>query len=183
MEKLSQKIFQKKIRSKKDFLAELYDKYGTKLYSYAIHSWKLPEDEAWDLIYKTLYRVIDVLPKYDFKDAEKFQSFIFTTFINYIKNHFRDNKLKREHVHIEVNDDTLGQTETEEPSKSTDNQLLGALERVLEDLEDWQRILVLMRSDGRPYSEISKFVDKPEKQLKVYYQRIKERIIQQINEK
>lgn len=182
MEKLSQLLFNKKTRTKKEFLEVLYKQYGVKLCSYGMHSWKLNEDEAWDLTYKTLYRIMDVFPKYEFDNPEKFQSFVFTTYINYIKNHFRDNRIQKEHVHIDLKDDLVGNPVNEEVISAVENLKLKALQEVLEEMEDWQRILVLMRSDGRSYSEIAAFVDKPENQLKVYYQRIKERIIKRINE-
>ena len=41
------------------------------------------------------------------------------------------------------------------------------------EFEDWQRVLLLMRSQEVPYSEIAKYVNKPEEQLKVYYSRLK----------
>ena len=56
-----------------------------------------------------------------------------------------------------------------------------ALNEVLEELEDWQRMLLLMRSDGQAYSDIAKFIDKPENQLKVYYQRLKEQLAKKLN--
>jgi DNA-directed RNA polymerase specialized sigma24 family protein len=67
--------------------------------------------------------------------------------------------------------------------QSADNRHMSALKEVLQGLEDWQRMLLLMRSEGRPYSEIAKFVDRPEEQLKVYYQRLKETISKKIHER
>jgi hypothetical protein len=49
-------------------------------------------------------------------------------------------------------------------------------------MEDWERILLLMRGQNIPYSEISKFVHKPEKQLKVYYARLKKKLLEDMNE-
>ncbi|MBI3240070.1 MAG: hypothetical protein HYZ43_14700, partial [Flavobacteriia bacterium] len=42
-----------------DFLTEIYNRYGKKLYAYALKTWKISEDDAWNLIYKTLYKVIE----------------------------------------------------------------------------------------------------------------------------
>lgn len=53
------------------------------------------------------------------------------------------------------------------------NPHVAMLREELEKLEDWQRILLLMRSQEMPYSEIAKYVNKPEEQLKVYYSRLK----------
>jgi len=56
-----------------------------------------------------------------------------------------------------------------------------ALNEVLESMEDWERMLLLMRSEGQAYSEIAKYIDKPENQLKVYYQRLKEQVAKKLN--
>ncbi len=47
-------------------------------------------------------------------------------------------------------------------------------------MQDWERMLLLMRSEGRAYSEIATYIDKPENQLKVCYQRLKELITKQL---
>jgi DNA-directed RNA polymerase specialized sigma24 family protein len=39
-----------------------------------------------------------------------------------------------------------------------------------------------MRGQNMPYGEISKYVDKPERQLKVYYARLKKQMTEKINE-
>jgi DNA-directed RNA polymerase specialized sigma24 family protein len=49
-------------------------------------------------------------------------------------------------------------------------------------MEDWERILLLMRGQDISYSEISKFVHKPENQLKVYYARLKKKLLEDMNE-
>ena len=57
---------------------------------------------------------------------------------------------------------------------------IALLRAELEQLEDWQRMLLLMRSQNIAYSEISKHVGKPETQLKVYYQRLKDRLMKKL---
>lgn len=44
-------------------------------------------------------------------------------------------------------------------------------------------MLLLLRSQDMPYSEIAKFVNKPEDQLKVYYSRLKKALTKRMNEK
>jgi DNA-directed RNA polymerase specialized sigma24 family protein len=44
-------------------------------------------------------------------------------------------------------------------------------------------MLLLMRSQNIPYEEISRHVGKPETQLKVYYQRLKERLMKKLGDK
>lgn len=183
MESGNKLLFNDNKKSAKDFLSFLFTRYGSQLFGYAQKRWQLEEDTIWDLVYKTLYKIAGVRDKYNFETQEKLDGFVFSAFINYIKNHFRDTQ---SHPAMQVTDfsDT---TNHPDPVKDEDtenkNIHLSALISVLETLEDWQRILVLMRSDGYSYSEIAKYIDKPEKQLKVYYQRIKEQISNKINGK
>jgi len=69
---------------KNTFITVVYNRYGKKLYAYAVTNWNVTEDEAWNLIYKTLYKVLDSYHKYEFASEEKFASFIFKIFINYL---------------------------------------------------------------------------------------------------
>jgi RNA polymerase sigma-70 factor (ECF subfamily) len=71
------------VRKDKEGVALLYERYGKKLYGYAVHSWKLSEDEAWNLIYKTLYKVLDATADYTFESEKKYSSFIFKVFVFY----------------------------------------------------------------------------------------------------
>jgi DNA-directed RNA polymerase specialized sigma24 family protein len=57
------------------------------------------------------------------------------------------------------------------------------LKAELDKLEDWQRILLLMHSQGCSYADIAKYVNKPEHQLKVYYGRLKNRLAEAMQEK
>ena len=51
----------------------------------------------------------------------------------------------------------------------------------MDKLEEWQRILLLMRGQNMSYKEIIPFVNKPEKQLKVYYARLKKKLLENVN--
>ena len=64
-------------KNDKEAIALLYTKYGEKLYGYAITKWKVSDDVAWELVYKTLYKVIDSLDNYSFKDENRFVGFVF----------------------------------------------------------------------------------------------------------
>ena len=171
--------------SKTDLLAEIYNRYGKKLYSYAVKTWNVSEDEAWNLIYKTLYKVTDTHGNYTFASEEKFASFVFRVFINYLRNHYRDEKTKaNDHQTIRVEMSTLQQHEGAAVMTETAvNPKLAVLNEELDKMEDWQRMLLLMRSEGMAYSEIATYIDKPENQLKVYYQRLKELITKKLHER
>jgi len=172
-------IHQLKNADRDTFITAVYSRYGRKLYAYAIHSWKLNEDAAWELIYKTIYKTADTYSKYEFASEEKFAAFIFKIFINYLRNYYRDHKQEKAFTFSLMDDVDLStkQIEAEVPPGAK----MTALNEVLESMQDWERMLLLMRSDGRAYSEIAKYIDKPENQLKVYYQRLKEQLTKKLN--
>jgi RNA polymerase sigma factor (sigma-70 family) len=166
------------------FIGELYSRYGRKLYSYAVYTWKLNEDAAWELVYKTLYKVIDSYNSYSFENEEKFASFIFKVFINYLRNHYRDSRKAAEQMPVlPIGDIEIAEREEGLLAVESANIKLKMLTEELEKMEDWQRMLLLLRSQGTSYSEIARFIDKPENQLKVYYQRLKEQISKKLNER
>ncbi|HTA62114.1 MAG TPA: sigma factor-like helix-turn-helix DNA-binding protein, partial [Bacteroidia bacterium] len=102
----------------------------------------------------------------------------FKTHINFLRNYFRDNK-SFEHKNLEVELNDFANTDEEVPQK--ENIQLQILNKELDKLEEWQRILLLMRGQDMPYSEISAFVNKPENQLKVYYARLKKQLLENVN--
>ena len=167
---------------KNSFITVVYNRYGKKLYAYAVTHWNVTEDEAWNLIYKTLYKVLDSYSNYEFASEEKFASFIFKIFINYLRNHYRDTKTEKMFSFQAMDDVDLSSKQEAEPIEPSNKKLIH-LNEVLDGMESWERMLLLMRSEGRSYSEISTYVDKPERQLKVYYQRLKDRLTKKLNER
>jgi DNA-directed RNA polymerase specialized sigma24 family protein len=59
---------------------------------------------------------------------------------------------------------------------------LTCLQTVLDEFEDWERVLLLQRAQQIPYSEIAQFVNKPADQLKVYHQRARKKLLQRFVE-
>lgn len=158
-------------KTKHNAVETLYRKYGRKLYAYSVSNWKLSEDESWDMVYKTLFKVIEAAPKYSFESEQALTSFVFKVFINFLRNHYRDHAKNK--IEITEMNENLGISADEE---ALPNPRLNALNEELDLLEDWQRILLLMRSQDVPYAKIAEFVKKPESQLKVYYGRLKKLI-------
>jgi|ERR1051326_4086316 RNA polymerase sigma-70 factor (ECF subfamily) len=175
----------KEIKAKgPDGVALLYERYGKKLYAYAVSRWKVSEDEAWELVYKTLYKVMSVIDKYEFEDESKLSGLLFKIFINYLRNHYRDTKNKRIDTTMLTEQhekmDFERQENKDEPLKK--NPVMECLQKVLNALEGWQRIVLLMRAQDHPYEEIAPYVDKPAKQLKVYHLRLKKVVTDKTNE-
>lgn len=124
----------------KESIALLYERYGKRLYGYAVHSWKLGEDEAWNLVYKTLYKVLDTTADYSFESEKKYSSFIFKVFVNYLRQNYRDTKKAKEHLEI-INTDETEQhpestTEQQEETPEANSVKMNLLKEELEKLED-----------------------------------------------
>ncbi|MBK9449725.1 MAG: sigma-70 family RNA polymerase sigma factor [Bacteroidetes bacterium] len=182
----------------------LYERYGRKLYSYALSSWHLDEDTAWDMIYETLYKTVEKIDSYEFNSEKKFGSFLFTIFCNNLRRHYRDNKKREEKLSFSTfneqnfeasKSDPLMQTERKvqelmveasmdafrEPDTAGDS-LMQILDACLAKLPDWERVLLLLRSQDMPYTEIARYVHKPAEQLKVYHQRAKTKLEKLVEE-
>ena len=174
-----------KIKKKdKDAIAILYNQYGKKLYGYAIVKWKLNEDDAWELVYKTFYKVIHVIDDYTFENENKFVGFLFKIYLNYLRNHYRDTKTKKlEIVELTETHESLSAEKHEQKINGVKRSpLLKCLQKVLQSMEDWQRIILLMRAQDYAYEEIAKYVNKPVEQLKVYHMRLKKSATDKTNE-
>ncbi|MGZ3865477.1 MAG: RNA polymerase sigma factor [Bacteroidia bacterium] len=156
-----------------------YEKYAKKLFAYTRKNYtSIGEDHAWTLVYKTIYKMAAVYSKYTFENQNKENAFVFKTHINYLRNYFRDDKtFEGKNFEVELNDN---HTFSEEEAPLIESPQLKILQRQLDNLEEWQRILLLMRGQNMPYSEIAAFVNKPEKQLKVYYARLKQQLMENV---
>jgi hypothetical protein len=57
--------------SDRQIAERLYKAYGFKLVHYAIKSWQFDEDEAWDMLYDTLYGFIHSYTDQEFASENK----------------------------------------------------------------------------------------------------------------
>src|SRR5688572_27957858 len=85
-------------KNKDEGISVLYNRYGKKLYTYAIRNWNLDEDQSWDIVYRTIYQVVNTIDKYEFENENKLSAFVFKIFINYLRNHYRDEKRRKEQL-------------------------------------------------------------------------------------
>jgi RNA polymerase sigma factor (sigma-70 family) len=167
-----------------DAIALLYNRYGKKLFGYARIKWKLNEDDSWEIVYKTLFKVIKVIDNYQFEDENKFVGFLFKIFINYLRNHYRDTKDKQLDIVelTEIHDKQKEDKQEQVPELVKLSPLMECLQKVLQLMEDWQRTILLMRAQDYTYETISKYVSRPEEQLKVYHMRLKKSVTEKTNE-
>jgi DNA-directed RNA polymerase specialized sigma24 family protein len=96
-----------------------------------------------------------------------------------LRNYLRD---KKKNIEILSEDHISTATNLcyEEQDEIPESEKMHILKEELEKLQDWERMLLLLKAQQMPYSEIAKFIDKPENQLKVYYARLKKKITEAI---
>ena len=139
----------------------------------------LPSDET----FETIYPKISYSPQndsYNFESEQKRSSFLFKTHINYLRNYFRDNKsFEAKNQEVDLHEEHVA---GKEELPQTQTIQLRILQNQLDRLEEWERILLLMRGQDMPYSDIAQFINKPEKHLKVYYARLKKQLLISMNE-
>jgi len=168
------------LKKDKKAVTVLYEHYGKKLYGFAVHKWNVSEDEAWELIYKTLYKIIEVIDKYSFENESKFNGFVYQVFINNLRNHYHEQKTKA--IKTVAFEERIGKELTDKKEEAPDNIYMRCLKKILEQFDDWKRVLLLMKAQNFSYEEISAYVKRPTEQLKVYHMRAKESLTEKVNE-
>lgn len=183
----------------------VYDRYGKKLYSYAINSWHLDPDTAWEIVYETLYKAIEKIDLYEFPSEKKFGSFLFTIFCNNLRREYRDRKKREEHLSFSTFNELNFEASKSDPELATErrvqeqmveqavdayrqpeggsNTLMNIMEECLAEMRDWERVLLLLRSQNMPYTDIARYIHKPSDQLKVYHQRARKKLEKLIEHK
>jgi RNA polymerase sigma factor (sigma-70 family) len=181
VKKSPKEIYKSVVSDPKIGVKLLYENYGKHLYSYGIKSWALNEDESWELVYKTIYKVAEKTKNYPFNSESDYRSFIFTTFINNLKNYLKS-KQRSDISSIGLEDAGVSLSAAPENTDDAESFNIKMLKQELDKLEDWERILLLMRCQNISYGEIAKFVNKPADQLKVYYSRLKSSMLKKLEQ-
>jgi len=170
------------IKEKRQKSVEIfYRRYGKKLLAYAIKNWNTDEDTAWELIYKTFDAIIEKINRYSFDSEKKFSSFVLSIFLNNLRNHLRNQKKNISFISDSNMDNHANISNAEEDME--DSEQMTDLKNALAELQDWERMLLLLRAQKMPYADIANYVDKPKEQLKVYHARLKQKITVQLNQK
>jgi RNA polymerase sigma factor (sigma-70 family) len=189
-----QDIINKIAKKDADGLRDLYEAYGRKFYSYAIHKWHLPEDDAWDIVYKTLETLLLKLSKYEFESESKFNGFLYTVLLNFIRQHFRSKRSKEKNAfeYVDLNSEEGISYETSKiinrnafneyySTETIDSPALQQLKESLNKLDEQERDLLLLRSQNYSYDEIASLLNIENNQLKVKYHRAKKKLIDMLD--
>lgn len=178
----------------KSGLEILYTQYGRKFYSFAVRNWGLSEDDAWEVVYKTLYTLVIKLPEYSFESKKHFDNFLFKVYINFLRQFYRDHrKLQIEKIGIDnlfgVGINEEGEDIDIEPrifsdyyrAETPENPKLIALKNALQQLDEEERDILLLRAQDYSYDEIASMLKIENNQLKVRHHRIKARLLKILN--
>jgi RNA polymerase sigma factor (sigma-70 family) len=175
-------------------LEELYQAYGKKFFGYSVNQWHLSEDEAWEVVYKTLETLVLKLSNYHFESQTYFDNFLYKVLFNFLRQHFR---AKRSHedklVLVDLYEDQekmpsltrqLDAISFQDYYKSeiVENPVLLALNDALSQLEGADKDILLLRAQNYSYDEIAAMLNIDNKQLKVKHHRAKQKLINILNE-
>ncbi len=179
-------------------LAALFEGYGQKLYGFAVTHFHIDEDESYDVLYKTMDTVGKVITRYDFTSENHFANWLFKIHKNNILQLLRSkksraknfqvvsfsdwvnevNELEVEDLNLESFKPVIEQLSTVDPYESSpkSNKLFFAMQKALEQLEEVERELLLLRMNDYSYEEIAKMLGIENNQLKVKFNRAKAKV-------
>lgn len=173
-------------------LKMLYEQYGKKFYSYCLTRWHLNEDEAWEVVYKTLEALVLKLSNYSFESERDFERFIFRVLINFLRQHYRAAQAKVKDIEF-IDIEGIDSAKTFEKflsasavkdyykTESLDSPILNRLTTALEKLDQTDRDLLLLRAQNFTYEEIASMLQTEDAQLKVRHHRAKKKLIEILN--
>jgi RNA polymerase sigma-70 factor (ECF subfamily) len=140
----------------------LFEEYGQAFYAYCIKSWQFSEDEAWEVVYKTLEVLILKLDHYQ----SEFDRFLYKVLINFLRQQYRSKKFQETKgtVYVDFNAESGGANEFvqylneaaffafNEPENAV-NPALQQLHTILENFDQTDRDLLLLRAQNYSYEE------------------------------
>ncbi len=183
------------LKSKSPSGAEkLYEQYGRSFYSYCIQKWQLSEDEAWEVVYKTLETLVLKIENYDLSSQVQFERFIYKVLINFLRQQYRSKKFKesKEIVYVDFNKENGSNEFTRFLNNASvqayfntetgEHPALQHMNTILANFEQIDRDLLLLRAQNYSYEEIGALLQIDNNQLKVRHHRAKKKLIQQLNQ-
>lgn len=172
----------------------LYDQYGSKFYAYGVQRWGFSEDEAWEVVYRTLETLVQKIGSYTFQTQGEFERFIYRVLINFLKKQFRSKSYKESHqtVYVDFNGNEVNNS-TEQllnpnllkdysASEEFEHPDLVRMKLVLESFDPLDKDLLLLRAQNYSYEEIGQFLQIEYSHLKVRHHRAKKRLMEALTE-
>lgn len=184
----------------KKALELLYQQYGQKFYSYAIHKWQMDTELAWEVVYHTLETLLLKLSDYQIESQAHFDNLIFKIFVNFLRQAFRKHRKRQYDIeYVDFNEqeaqdrDETDHEDSPQPIQSSvpidanlfnrayetdvnENPRLTALKQALSEMNETERNILLLRAQNYSYEEIAQMLHIENKSLKVKYLRSKNKL-------
>lgn len=175
-------------------LEELYTTYGKRFYAYCIQKWGCSEDEAWEIVYKTLETLVVKLGGYEFESKAHFENFLYKVLLNFIRQAFRSSRNKQAHQFdlVDFNDEVMPMQIDEYITSASlsnyymteevDSAAILNLNEALQRMDEIDKDILLLRAQNYSYEEIAGFLGIEDNQLKVKHHRAKKKLISILSE-
>jgi len=166
----------------REIAEHVYRAYGANLVRYAIKSWRQSEDDAWEILYETLYGFINSYSRHKFESEKQVGALVWKIFRNKLRDKLRREKRLRQLSgnNCETMDIEVLENATPDIDIYDENPILSKLDSILQDLNDWERQLLICRANDFPYKIIEDLTGQNRNFLKVHYQRLKKRISEKL---
>lgn len=179
----------------------LYTTYADKFYGYAFSKWGCSEDQALDVVYKTLETLIAKIFNYEFESQAQFEGFLYKVLINFLRQEFRRKRIEEKNIVFvnmtELELESVGNTNITDVNDffSSDsfanyykedksvNANLTFMQQALELLQPFDKELLLLKAQNFTYDEIAKMMGVDNNQLKVKHHRAKARLVKLLEQK
>lgn len=169
-------------------LETLYVQYGKRFYSYCVKRWRLTEDDAWEVVYKTLDTLVAKARAYNFASQKDFDAFVFKVLINFLRQHYRKVKSSKEDAPAVSIDDASASHRVQATAitqldldaddlEPKDSNTMASLKAALAQLNENDRDMLLLRAQDYSYEEIRQLLNIEDSQLKVRHFRAKQKLI------
>ena len=167
-------------------LEALFNLFGDRFYNYAIVRWRLSQDDAWDVVYKTLQAIAEDAISKAFESGKHFENYCYKVFLNNLRQWYRAKRSKDEQLQFVELDGEYAPLQSQLAASAFNdyyneapsaNALLERLDAALQGLSALQRDLLLLRAQNFSYAEIASMLNIEDKQLKVQHHRAKEKLI------
>lgn len=179
-------------------LKTLFEEYGQQLFGFSVTQFHINEDDGYDVLYKTLETVGRVIARYEFSSESHFRNWLFKIHKNNILQLLRTKRSKEQHIQIvnyidwekevkDLEEENFSMEEykmvleeisavnpyQESPQSS---KLMLAMEKALQQLNDIEKELLLLRMSDYSYDEIAAMLGIENNQLKVKFNRAKAKL-------
>lgn len=172
--------------------------YQRRLLQYIVGTYDIPKADAEEMVSDVLLLVIQRISQFAFRKSDAdFARWVFTIVRNKIRDYWRHRKRNLiEMVSISSDEGEDGVSVEEEIIRTIVSDFLAGEEgdgvregakrpldlvvEALKSMETWERVLLRCRALDIPYEDISRYVEKPAKQLKVYHCRVKQKFAEKL---